>query len=95
MFTDAEKALIETVEESLPELAKAVSTVKSEGSKRNQEPNIVMTQDAFSRIHPDELTLFGMAIKYIGLHGVTAQIIPSGSSPGPEMGDAVSAPFRD
>lgn len=57
-----------TVEYWLPEFVKAV--------KGKDADKIVLHQDAFaSSYDKDEYTLFGMAVKYAGLHGKELHII--------------------
>lgn len=77
--TAAEKALrVKTLNESvmryLPELYKIGLEAKTGGSKA---PNaIVLHQDAFAAgLDKDEYTLLGMAIKFLGMHGLNVSIV--------------------
>lgn len=65
---DNKKAMIETVEDSIPDFAQMIKTTKEE--------MVIFHQDAFAADYQEqEFTLLGMAIKYAGLYGRKVTII--------------------
>ena len=64
-----------TVEKYLPEFANGVTKMEAE-IKGGRDTTMVLHQDAFAAGYDDdEYTLFGMAMKYAGLHGVAVTVI--------------------
>ncbi len=65
-----------TIKHYVPDFDKAIRKLAAEAAA--DEPEILLHQDAFAAAYDDdEYTLFGMAMKYAGLHGVGVRIIGS------------------
>lgn len=63
-----------TVQHYIPEFAAAINKVIADAE--GEPPMLILHQDAFAAGYDDdEYTLLGMAVKYVGLRGVTVQIV--------------------